>query len=36
MEDFPNDFVVDLSPTVDGYVEHWLNLCNNSATENFN
>lgn len=24
MEDFPNDFVVDLSPVVDGYAERWL------------
>lgn len=26
MEDFPSDFVVDLSPTVDGYANH--NICN--------
>lgn len=24
VEDFPNDFVVDLSPVVDGYAERWL------------
>lgn len=35
MEDFPSDFVVDLSPTVTGYAEHRLSICNVSVTDNF-
>lgn len=34
MEDFPSDFVVDLSPTVDGYANHRLSICNVSVAEN--
>lgn len=35
MEDFPSDFVVDLSPTVDGYANHRLSICNVSVAENW-
>lgn len=35
VEDFPTDFVVDLSPTVTGYAEHRLSICNVPVSDNF-